>query len=270
MNRPLAALCVLSLASSASAGLLYNTDSRLVQAVNSFGQNSAKTPPIPFAPFNESAQTSTSMAEGACSSTALHDSQMNATQMSGSGSVVANVQTKAPSPLVFASSGTSRFEIVFTPDVSGTLQLTGQFAGTPGKSTLSVQLRQGSTTLFSKTTAGTFENESFLTQNQEYRLFVSCAANGLLTWSGTPAEAASSASFSFTAALVSDTCTGDLNLDGFVDDLDFVIFSSAYNILDCADQAMPVGCPADLNHDTFVDDADFIIFVPAYDALLCP
>lgn len=66
------------------------------------------------------------------------------------------------------------------------------------------------------------------------------------------------------------TCPGDLNNDGFVDDQDFVIFASAYNILDCADPGMPAGCPADLNDDTFVDDTDFVIFAAAYNELICP
>jgi len=69
---------------------------------------------------------------------------------------------------------------------------------------------------------------------------------------------------------VSNSCVGDINTDGFVDDTDFIIFAAAYNILDCADPAMPPGCPADLNTDGFVDDADFIIFVGAYNELLCP
>ena len=65
-------------------------------------------------------------------------------------------------------------------------------------------------------------------------------------------------------------CPADLNGDGVVDDSDFVIFAAAYNLLDCADPAMPVGCPADLNLDGLVDDADFVLFVVAYDALVCP
>lgn len=65
-------------------------------------------------------------------------------------------------------------------------------------------------------------------------------------------------------------CPGDLNSDGFVDDADFVLFASAYNILDCSDPGMPSGCPADLNKDGFVDDADFVLFAGAYDALVCP
>ena len=65
-------------------------------------------------------------------------------------------------------------------------------------------------------------------------------------------------------------CKGDLNNDGFVDDADFVLFASAYNILDCTDPSMPAGCPADLNGDGFVDDSDFVIFVGAYNELICP
>ncbi len=64
-------------------------------------------------------------------------------------------------------------------------------------------------------------------------------------------------------------CAADFNCDGQVDDADFVTFASAYNILDCADPAMPPGCPADLNGDGVVDDADFVIFAGAYDVLIC-
>jgi hypothetical protein len=64
-------------------------------------------------------------------------------------------------------------------------------------------------------------------------------------------------------------CVGDLNSDNQVDDADFQIFVVAYDILDCADAAMPAGCPADLNADGFVDDLDFQLFAVAYDQLLC-
>jgi len=67
-----------------------------------------------------------------------------------------------------------------------------------------------------------------------------------------------------------NACPGDLTCDGQVDDSDFLDFVLAYNVLDCADPAMPAGCPADLNGDGFVDDADFIVFVAAYNALVCP
>jgi hypothetical protein len=33
---------------------------------------------------------------------------------------------------------------------------------------------------------------------------------------------------------------------------------------------MPVWCPADLNSDGAVDDSDFAIFATAYDVFLCP
>ncbi|MGH7245028.1 MAG: hypothetical protein ACREJD_16555 [Phycisphaerales bacterium] len=66
------------------------------------------------------------------------------------------------------------------------------------------------------------------------------------------------------------TCPGDLNHDGLVDDLDFLIFIPAYNILDCADPSMPAGCPADQNRDHVVDDADFVIFVAQYNLVVCP
>ncbi|MGH7245012.1 MAG: beta strand repeat-containing protein [Phycisphaerales bacterium] len=65
-------------------------------------------------------------------------------------------------------------------------------------------------------------------------------------------------------------CPADLNNDNLVDDGDFLIFVSAYNLLDCTDPAMPAGCPADLDHDLLVTDTDFQLFVPAYNALLCP
>jgi len=72
------------------------------------------------------------------------------------------------------------------------------------------------------------------------------------------------------AFVVGAGCVGDLNSDGFVDDADFSIFAAAYNLLDCAEPAMPAGCPADLNHDSFVDDTDFTIFIGAYNELVCP
>lgn len=65
-------------------------------------------------------------------------------------------------------------------------------------------------------------------------------------------------------------CGQDLNGDRLVDDADFSIFASAYNILDCTDPAMPANCPADLNKDAVVDDFDFQSFASAYNDLLCP
>lgn len=65
-------------------------------------------------------------------------------------------------------------------------------------------------------------------------------------------------------------CRLDLSCDGIVSDSDFPIFVDAYEILDCADPAMPPACPADFNEDGFVDDADFVLFVQAYEVLFCP
>jgi len=59
-----------------------------------------------------------------------------------------------------------------------------------------------------------------------------------------------------------DAC--DLDLDGTVDDADFILFSFQYDAMDCADAAMPEDCSADVNHDGIVDDTDFVIFVREY------
>jgi len=270
MNRSLAALCVLSLATPSIAGVSYSNDNRFVQAVNSFGQSVAHTPPIAFGPFHETSQVNTDMAEGSCGSIAMHDSQMNSALMSGTGSVNANSSTKAATPLVFAGSGNSRFEVGFKPDASGVIHLTGQFAGTAGKSSFLAELKLGDTVLFSKASSGSFDIQSAVYKDSQYKLTVYCASNSLLMWSGTPATASSTANFSFNASVSSSLCVGDLNLDGVVDDLDFTIFVLAYNLLDCADPTMPAGCPADLNRDGVVDDIDFTIFVPAYNDLICP
>jgi len=66
------------------------------------------------------------------------------------------------------------------------------------------------------------------------------------------------------------SCPADFNNDWMVDDADFVIFASAYDILDCVEPSMPLGCPADLNADGFVEDSDFVVFAAAYNRLLCP
>jgi hypothetical protein len=65
-------------------------------------------------------------------------------------------------------------------------------------------------------------------------------------------------------------CPADLNNDGLVDDSDFVVFVQAYDLLDCADPAMPPSCPADFNADGIVEDADFVAFASAYNTLVCP
>lgn len=56
----------------------------------------------------------------------------------------------------------------------------------------------------------------------------------------------------------------DLDLDGRVDDADFVLFSFQYDAMECSAPTMPEDCSADVNHDGVVDDADFVIFAREY------
>lgn len=65
-------------------------------------------------------------------------------------------------------------------------------------------------------------------------------------------------------------CPADFNNDLVVDDSDFAIFATAYDIFECAAPSMPAGCPADLVPNSFVDDEDFVAFATAYDQLTCP
>ncbi len=64
-------------------------------------------------------------------------------------------------------------------------------------------------------------------------------------------------------------CRPNINGDCYTDDADFVLFAPMYDLLDCAEPAMPAGCPADFNDDGLVDDSDFVIFAAAYDRLIC-
>ncbi|MGH7243925.1 MAG: immunoglobulin domain-containing protein [Phycisphaerales bacterium] len=70
--------------------------------------------------------------------------------------------------------------------------------------------------------------------------------------------------------LLVHVCLGDLDANALIDDVDFVQFVSAYDVLLCSENAMPAGCPADFNNDSVVDDVDFGLFAQAYDMLLCP
>lgn len=85
-----------------------------------------------------------------------------------------------------------------------------------------------------------------------------------------PPGLSTEASYAFDLQLLANaSCPGDFDTDSQIDDADFVPFAVAYNLLDCADPAMPLDCPADLDFSGWVDDADFILFAAAYDALLC-
>jgi trimeric autotransporter adhesin len=74
---------------------------------------------------------------------------------------------------------------------------------------------------------------------------------------------------SWAAAVTVNTCPGDLNADGLVDDTDFNLFAAAYDTLLCDDSAMPAGCLSDWNGDGLVDDRDFQVFVGAYTGMVC-
>lgn len=57
-------------------------------------------------------------------------------------------------------------------------------------------------------------------------------------------------------------CPGDFDGDGFVDDADFVLFTSYYNNL--------LDARGDLNGDGLTEDTDFVVFVGWYESLVCP
>jgi hypothetical protein len=66
---------------------------------------------------------------------------------------------------------------------------------------------------------------------------------------------------------VTTDCPADLNDDGVVDDVDFVLFAGAYNELLSAGGPFGLG---DFNGDAATDDTDFVAFASAYNDLLCP
>jgi len=87
----------------------------------------------------------------------------------------------------------------------------------------------------------------------------------LPNWGDYPAD--DPAIKSFIVELPETYCPADFNGNGFVDDTDFVLFSTAYDGFVCPGGA---GCEGDLTRDGFVDDADFVVFTQAYDAFECP
>ncbi len=101
------------------------------------------------------------------------------------------------------------------------------------------------------------------------------ATGGQYTLSGTIGQAAAFSSpfatggnYSHAAGfwLTVGNCPADFNSDGVVDDLDFQVFTGAYDAL-VVPPANPI---CDINGDNLVDDNDFQIFVVAYNDLLCP
>ena len=84
------------------------------------------------------------------------------------------------------------------------------------------------------------------------------------TFVGSPTVAFDDLSFD-TPTPPAPACPADFNLDGIVDDLDFVLFAQAYDLF-----TVPPANPAcDLNADTLVDDIDFVFFAQAYDQFVC-
>lgn len=103
-----------------------------------------------------------------------------------------------------------------------------------------------------------------------YSFNFSFPPNSTIDWAIDPVLGDEECDYSVFSATLSRSCPADLNRDGQVDDADFVLFATSYNLLDCDDPSMPPDCPADLNNDHVVDDADFTIFATAYNELLCP
>ncbi|MBN8599344.1 MAG: hypothetical protein J0L78_16860 [Planctomycetes bacterium] len=116
---------------------------------------------------------------------------------------------------------------------------------------------------------GTIAFSSLFTHNTICRLNPETRELTLIADLGPQVTADVRGKMNFTSLAQFTNCPGDLNLDGVVDDADFVVFVQAYDVLDCADEAMLPPCGADLNGDLFVDDGDFVGFVVGYNGLVC-
>lgn len=163
-----------------------------------------------------------------------------------------------------SASALSRVWVDFTIDSTRTWKFDpGTTTGSIGNTL--VTLESGSTTVFVYN--GEFTGATGEIPAGTYRFAVSASAAIVST--GISNETGGTYSVGFVLGR-EVPCPADLNGDHVVDDFDFLSFLPAYDLLDCADPAMPGGCPADLNGDGVVDDADFLIFLPAYDLLNCP
>jgi len=67
-------------------------------------------------------------------------------------------------------------------------------------------------------------------------------------------------------AVLDRPCGADLTGDGFVDDADFVVFATQYDLF----TVPPALTAADFSGDGFVDDTDFVTFASAYASFECP
>lgn len=165
------------------------------------------------------------------------------------------------------ANGDSQFEITFQLNQPMRWAISSATISTTGAATAFLSLRRGAPVVFSYTSST--GNVSGTLQAGQYTL--SGRANVAMSWTGTDsfANAQVQAQFELTG-VVAGGCTGDFNNDAVVDDGDFLVFVSGYNLLLCSDPGMTSGCPADLNGDGRVDDGDFPSFVTAYNALECP
>lgn len=189
--------------------------------------------------------------------------EMSPTGLSANGSVFLSISA-GEDFLSGSVDATSRIWVDFTIDSERDWTIDPGKAIGPDGST-QVSLMKGVTEVF--TYRDTFTGATGRIGAGTYRLIM--IATGSLSSTTGSNETGAMYSLGFALAEVKD-CPADLNMDGVVDDFDFLIFLPAYDLLLCDDPAMPAGCPADLNHDGLVDDQDFLIFVVAYDELLCP
>ena len=166
------------------------------------------------------------------------------------------------------ATGSASITVEFTLPAGGRYRvIDGNFGGTHADSTGSFG-PVGGDPILSYSMGTQPDGEQGILGAGTYRLIVEATAysnfnffNGLFAGSGCNLDI---------EVIANASCPGDLNGDNQVDDGDFQIFVVAYDILDCADPAMPAGCPSDLNSDAVVDDLDFQGFAVAYDQLICP
>ncbi|MBL8874739.1 MAG: hypothetical protein JNM86_02965 [Phycisphaerae bacterium] len=93
--------------------------------------------------------------------------------------------------------------------------------------------------------------------------------NHYYEWRAVAQNTHGSAAARVTFVTAATHCPPDLNNSGLVDDPDFSLFVTQYDVLDCTSGSMPQNCSGDFNLDAVVDDSDFSIFVLAYDNLGC-
>ncbi|MBX3381454.1 MAG: hypothetical protein KF805_15270 [Phycisphaeraceae bacterium] len=196
---------------------------------------------------------------------------------------IANQATVLPNTGVAGSTGTPRVVVQSAPMVGNRDFKVGLDGAKPGAtarlgvSTVApVNGRITPQSLFADTTVGASGMTSGVA-TQFWPLLAGKVNNGQVLFAQWFVDDASAAGGQALSAVVripvfcgSSGCPSvcsmsDFNGDGFVDDVDFVIFAGAYNELE-----VPIAnVLGDLNADALVDDADFSSFTIAYDSLIC-